>query len=76
MRRGLSGYSSGKRRHMSFHEFAKIWRSHSSESENLYLKDWHFASEFPNYKVGQHTDGELQAITESLTVPRSQPSTC
>ena len=36
---------------MTFGEFAAYWRQRDDDKRLLYLKDWHFASEFPSYKV-------------------------
>lgn len=36
---------------MSFCEYAERWNSGIAKAEGLYLKDWHFVNEFPDYKV-------------------------
>ena len=42
-----------RRREMSLREYAEWWRQHKAGAGGrlLYLKDWHFASEFPGYQV-------------------------
>ena len=52
---------------MSFHEFAELWRSHTPESDPLYLKDWHFVSEFSWYEV--RAMSYLLSIQEALNLP-------
>lgn len=39
---------------MSVSEYVSWWRRHKAGEDDrlLYLKDWHFANEFPGYKVG------------------------
>ncbi|KAK9816935.1 hypothetical protein WJX72_007187 [[Myrmecia] bisecta] len=45
----------GSRRDMTVAEFAQYWRRFQAGQERdiLYLKDWHFANEFPGYKAYQ-----------------------
>lgn len=50
-----SDADSAPRLDMTVAEFAQWWRSHKAGQDDrlLYLKDWHFANEFPNYKAYQ-----------------------
>ena len=50
---GGDAYGGGRRREMSLREYAEWWRQHKAGASGrlLYLKDWHFASEFPEYQV-------------------------
>ena len=50
---GGDAYGGGRRRELSLHEYAEWWRQHKAGAGGhlLYLKDWHFASEFPGYQV-------------------------
>ena len=43
----------GERRDMSLREYAAWWRPRAAGQENgaLYVKDWHFAAEFPAAQV-------------------------
>jgi hypothetical protein len=38
---------------MTVAEYVDWWRNrrHGEDEQLLYLKDWHFVNEFPNYKV-------------------------
>ena len=36
---------------MTFGEYAAYWRQRDDDGRLLYLKDWHFANEFPSYQV-------------------------
>ena len=50
---GGDAYGGDRRQEMSLHEYTAWWRQHKAGGGGrlLYLKDWHFASEFPGYKV-------------------------
>jgi hypothetical protein len=53
--RAVEGYGAGQRQEMSLAEYASWWRRHKAGEPDaqqlLYLKDWHFASEFPSHQV-------------------------
>ncbi len=38
---------------MSLHEYAALWNQHKAglDARLLYLKDWHFVNEFPEYQA-------------------------
>ena len=40
-----------RRHEMTFAEYAAYWRQRDVDDRLLYLKDWHFANEFPSYQV-------------------------
>ena len=54
-RRSLEAYGGGQAQEMTLAEYASWWRCHKAGEADarqlLYLKDWHFASEFPGYQV-------------------------
>ena len=51
--RGEAGYGAGQRLELSVSEYVSWWHQHKAGKDErlLYLKDWHFAAEFPGYKV-------------------------
>ena len=51
--RGGDAYGGGRRHEMSLAEYLKWWQQHKAGLDDrlLYLKDWHFVSEFPGYQV-------------------------
>ena len=52
LHRQTAGYGSGTRQDMTLSEFLDLWNGDDKgSSSQLYLKDWHFVNEFPNYQV-------------------------
>lgn len=47
------GYGGGKRHEMSLCGYTEWWKQHKAGLDNrlLYLKDWHFVTEFPDYQA-------------------------
>ena len=47
------GYGGGQRHDMTVAQYVDWWLRHKQghEEQLLYLKDWHFVNEFPEYKV-------------------------
>ena len=53
LHRQTAGYGSGTRQDMTLSDFLDLWNGDDkgSSSSKLYLKDWHFVNDFPNYQV-------------------------
>ncbi len=61
----------GERRELSLHEYAAWWRRRAAGQEHgaLYVKDWHFAAEFPACQARRGSGAQTQHVRNNASPP-------
>ena len=62
VRRQAAHYGEGKRQRLTLREYVAWWRRRKQglDTDLLYLKDWHFADEYADFKVRCSQYGRLR----------------